>query len=255
MSSCTSIKNYKYFADIPDSLANKQQLAMAAYVEPKIKSDDILYIAVQTRDASVSASINALNGSPSTTTAVNTNLSGAGVSTNQGATFGYLVDKSGNVNVPVLGEVKLVGLTTQEAKELISQRANKYFTDASVIVRFANFKVTVLGEVTRPGTYTVPNEKVSVLDALGYAGDLTIFGKRDNILLLRKQEDGTTAAVRLNITKSNLLQSPYFYLQQNDQLYVEPVKAKINNSDGTQLKMISIVTAVISLLIVIASRV
>lgn len=253
LTSCSGIKNYKYFQDIPDSLVTKK-LSMATYKEPKIQSDDILYIAIQTMDASVGASINALNGPVQSINGVSGNLSGAGVTSNQGATYGYLVDKQGNVTLPVIGDVSIKGLTTQQARELLTQKAEKYFKNPSVIVRFANFKVTILGEVQKPGSYVVPNERVSVLDALGYAGDLTIYGKRENILLLRHQEDGTTSAVRLNLNKSDLFQSPYFYLQQNDQLYVEPNKAKITNSDGTQLRTVSIVSAALSLLIVIATR-
>lgn len=253
LTSCSGIKNYKYFQDIPDSLVTKN-LSMAVYKEPKIQSDDILYIAIQTLDASAGASINALNGASTSVPMVNTNLSGSGIASNQGSTYGYLVDKQGNVSLPVLGEVNVRGLTTQEARISLMRASEKYFKNPSIIVRFANFKVTVLGEVQRPGSYLVPNEKVSVLDALGYAGDLSIYGKRDNVLLLRRQEDGSTMAVRLNLNKSNLFQSPYFYLQQNDQIYVEPNKAKISNSDGTQLRTVSIVSAALSLLIVIATR-
>lgn len=254
LSSCSSIKNYKYFSDIPDSLAVKQ-LGIAPYQEPRIQPDDILYIAIQTQDPRAGSSINLLNGETNNLPIANTsNVNATNVTANQ-STYGYLVDKQGYVTVPVLGNVMLAGLDTQQARELLLAKANQYYKSPSLIVRFANFRVTVLGEVQRPGTYSLPNEKVSVLDALGYAGDLTIYGKRENVLLLRRQKDGNTTAIHLNLNQSSFFRSPYFYLQQNDQLYIEPNKAKINNSDGTQIRTISIVSAVLSLLIVVATRI
>ncbi|MBE9599516.1 polysaccharide biosynthesis/export family protein [Pedobacter sp. MC2016-24] len=254
LTSCGSIKNYKYFQDIPDSVSTT--LNTASYIEPKIQSDDILYIAIQTVDPSAGNTINTLNaqGTTSSPLSSSSNPSTGGIITNQGVTYGYLVDRRGYVTIPVLGDVMVGNLTTQQARVLISQNANRYYKDPSVIVRFANFKVTVLGEVQRPGSYTVLNEKVSILDAIGYAGDLTIYGKRDNILLLRQREDGKTIAVRFNLNKASAMQSPYFYLQQNDQIYVEPNKAKISNSDGTQIRNISIASALLSFIVVLVSR-
>lgn len=252
-SSCSSIKNYKYFEDIPDSLTTTK-LSTTKYGEPKIQTDDILYIVLQTVDPSAGNTINTLNAQTGGGNLVNNNLSPNGTSFNQGATYGYLVDSFGDVTLPILGAVKVKGLTTQSARLLLEERAKKYYKDPSVIVRFANFKISVLGEVQKPGTYTIPNERISVLDALGYAGDLTIYGKRDNILLLRRDNNGETVAVRFNLNKSQTFQSPYFYLQQNDQIYVEPNKAKINNSDGTQIRNISIASALLSVIVVVISR-
>src|SRR5690606_18429708 len=134
-----------------------------------------------------------------------------------------------------LGKVPVKGLTTYQARERIAVKAAEFYKEPTVEVRFANFKITVLGEVSRPATYTLPNEKVSVLDALGLAGDLTIYGKRENVLLVR-EHDGQKELVRLNLNDSGLFQSPYFYLRQNDVLYVEPGKAKAaaNNAARTQ---------------------
>lgn len=251
-SSCGGIKNYKYFKDISDSAA-VTDLNTSAYIEPKIQTDDIMYIAIQTIEPSAGTTVNALNaqsGSSAVGASSGTPLGGP----TQGATYGFLVDKQGEVTVPIIGSVKLAGLTTQEARILLTQKAAKYYKDATIIIRFANFKITVLGEVQRPGSYAIPNERVSLLDALGYAGDLTIFGKRDNILLLRRNSDGKTQAVRLDLTKSNIFQSPYFYLQQNDQIYIEPNKSKVTNSDGTLVRNISIGSAVLGFLVVIISR-
>lgn len=253
ISSCGSTKNYKYFEDIPDSLA-VINVPTVAYFEPRIQSDDILFIAIETIDPSAGISVNTINSQSVSSSLVNNSLAPGGTSTNQSATFGYLVDKEGQVNIPILGDLKLGGLSTQQARSLVFEKAKIYYKNPTVIIRFANFKITILGEVQRPGTYTIPNEKISLLDALGYAGDLTIYGKRDNVLLLRKDYQGNTKAIRFNLNKSNVMSSPFFYLQQNDQIYIEPNKSKINNSDGTQIRNVSIASALLSLIVVVISR-
>jgi polysaccharide export outer membrane protein len=249
-SSCSSTKHIKYFEDIPDS-GQVVSLKQADYIEPKIQVDDILTIIVQTVDPLATVAINA--GNVSTT--------GSGLNTSPGAiqtsmpVSGYLIGKEGNIELPIIGKLHLEGLTTNEAKELIKTKAILFFKDPSVIVRYANFKVVVAGEVAKPSTYVVPNEKVTILDALSMAGDLTIYGKRDNILLLRDNLDGTKTAYRINLNKSELLTAPYYYLHQNDYIYVEPSKGKIAANDLSQTKTIAIFGSILSLLIVIASRV
>ncbi len=254
LNSCTSLKNYKYFEDIPN--ADAVQLETSTYHEPVIKSDDILFIAIQTVDPAASNSINSLNtqtsaagGFPNTVASSNT------VTGNQGSIYGYLVDKQGIVTIPVIGNMHLAGLTTSQARDLIQEKAVRFFKNASVIVRFGNFKVTVLGEVEHPGTFTVTNEKVTVLDALGMAGDMTIYGRRDNVLMLRRQNDGSVLAVRLNFNNSSLVKSPYYYMQQNDELYVEPSKTKVTASDASQARNIAIITSVLTVLVVLLTRV
>lgn len=253
--SCKTIKNYRYFEDLSDT-AKITQIYNNNFKDPIIKVDDILYIAIQTIDPGSGASINALNAQGSGGNLPSESvLSSAAITGNQATTYGYLVDKKGDVRIPVLGDVHLAGVTTTEARDIVTTRALLSFKTPSVIIRFANFKISVLGEVQRPGIYTVPNERVTLLDALSYAGDLTIYGRRDNILLFRKQDNGVTSAIRLNLNSSEILKSPYFYLQQNDQIYVEPSKARIDNSDATQARNISILTAAITLVVIIVSRI
>ncbi|GAB3911431.1 polysaccharide biosynthesis/export family protein [Mucilaginibacter boryungensis] len=252
MFSCSSLKNYKYFEDIPDT-TKSTNIAEAIYKEPVIQSDDILYIAIQTVDPLAGTTINSVNNQTinSTTSIVSSNA----ITGNQAAIYGYLVNKKGIVTIPVLGDIMLAGLNTAQAKDLVTKRAENFYKNPTVIVRYANFRITVLGEVQKPGTFTVPNEKVSLLDALGYAGDLTIYGRRDNILLLRRKDDGTTLAVRLNINNSSVLKSSYFYLQQNDEIYIEPAKTKITGSDASQARNITIVTSALTVLIVLITRI
>jgi len=244
--SCSSIKNVKYFTDIPDT-ARYTSLNRLNYVDPLIQPDDIMSINIQVTDPTATQVIATGNVSNS---AVGSTTAG---STGSQTINGYLVDESGNVEIPVLGKVKLKGLTTEQAREVVRARASLYFKDPTINVRFANFRITVLGEVAKPATYVVPNEKITILDALGLAGDLTIYGRRDNVLLIRQYDDGRRETIRLDLTKSSVLNSPYYYLRQNDYIYVEPTKAKIVSSDAIQNRNISIITAVgASLISVIA---
>ena len=244
--SCSSIKNVKYFTDIPDT-ARYTQLNKLKYVDPLIQPDDIMSINIQVADPVATQVI--ATGNVSNSAVGSTSAGGTGSQTING----YLVDESGNVEIPVLGKIKLQGVTTEQAREVVRTRASLYFKDPTVNVRFANFRITILGEVAKPATYVVPNEKITILDALGLAGDLTIYGKRSNVLLIRQYDDGRRETVRLDLTKSDVLNSPYYYLRQNDYIYVEPTKAKIVSSDAIQNRNISIITAIgASLISVIA---
>ncbi len=235
-SSCSSIKNTKYFNDIPDDRLNTV-LENVPYVEPTIRPDDILSINIQTADPAATQVLSMGNTSNSALGTSSTGIGGAQIS-------GYLVDSKGNIELPVIGPVKVGGLTTEQAKEAIKAKTSVYFKNPTVNLRFSNFKITVLGEVTKPGTYVVSNEKINILDALGLAGDLTVYGKRENVALVRQNVDGSREFVRLDLTKSNVLNSPYYYLRQNDYIYVEPGKAKIVSSDAIQNRNVGIITAV-----------
>jgi polysaccharide export outer membrane protein len=249
MLSCSTPKNIKYFQDIPDSGAMKM-IPKAAYVEPTIQADDIITILIQTVDLQATATVNAGNvpiqstGSPVGTSSANQQLSA-----------GYLVNKDGFVELPILGRIKLQGYTTTEARDIVLKEAVKYFKDPTVIIRYANFKFSVTGEVTKPGVFVSPNEKVSIIEALTLAGDLTIYGKRENILLIRENADGTKQPIRINLNKKEILSSPYFYLRQNDYLYVEPTKGKAAANDMAQTRNIAILSSILTVVIVIVSRI
>ncbi|WP_121809099.1 polysaccharide biosynthesis/export family protein [Mucilaginibacter kameinonensis] len=247
--SCNATKKVKYFQDIPDS-GQVKHIESAVYAAPQIKIDDILTIVIQTIDPTATASLN-LGNINSTSAGIPL---GSTINPAQAVTAGYLVDKEGNVDIATLGKIKVAGLTTFEAKNAILQIADKYFKNSSVSVRFANFKISVTGEVNRPSTYIIPNEKVSILDALSLAGDMTIFGKRDNVLLIRENEDGSRITVRMNLKKSNIMSSPYFYLRQNDVVYVEPSSSKAAATDASQARYYTLVGSLLSVLIVLFTR-
>lgn len=263
MFSCNTTKKIKYFQDIPDS-GKTANIPEAQYKPLIIRSGDILNINIETIDplsTSMINSVNAASGSLATSTGATGNaatsalagLAGAGQATQP--VSGYIVDNEGNVDIPIIGKVKAAGYTADQLKSTIYNLAIKYFKEPTVIIRFANFKVSVLGEVLRPGQYIMPDQKESILDAIAMAGDLTIFGKRGNVLLIRDNLDGTKTTYRVNLKKSDIISAPYYYLRQNDVIYVEPRSAKSDANDASQAKYVSIASAVLSLLIIIATRV
>lgn len=181
--------------------------------EVRIQPDDLLEIGVYAEDPAAVAPFT-LQGVGERTLEEN-NLAG-----NQ-----YLVDRSGDIEFPVLGKLHLSGLKIEEARDTIKARLSPYIRQPIVNIRWMNFKFTVLGEVMRPATYNLPESSVTVLEAIGLAGDLTNYGNRENILVIREQ-DGQRSFGRINLRDRSVFYSPYFYLKQNDVVYVEPLRQK-----------------------------
>jgi polysaccharide export outer membrane protein len=257
LGSCAASKkayrDIPYFKDLPDSaMATIQN---ARYKQLTIQPDDILSITIQTLDPTansifsqgVSSSLQGSGASPSMPV-------GMGGSAAAAAPTGYLVDKDGQIELPLLGTFHLAGMTTLQARDTIQQAAAHYYKQPAVYVRFSNFKVTILGEVSRPGTYTLPNERNTLFDALGLAGDLTIFGKRTNVLMIRDSA-GYSRMIRFSLNSKDLVRQDYFFLRQNDVLYVEPNKSKMASQDAIQARNYAIIASVLTLLIVIATRI
>jgi polysaccharide export outer membrane protein len=189
-----------------------------------IQKNDILAITVSSLNPEATAIFNAPNAP----------AGGPGAAAEA---TGYLVNSEGNIQFPIIGNIKAEGLTKSQLKDNITRTlvSKQLLVDPIVTVRFVNFRVTVLGEVNRPTVVTVPNEKISLLEALGLAGDLTIYGKRQNIMIIREEKDQKIVK-RVNLNSSEIFTSPYYYLQSNDIVYVEPNKAKIASvSMGNQL--------------------
>lgn len=251
LSSCAAPKNVTYFQDVPDTLRQKM-VTLSAYYTPVIQPDDILQVSIQTLDPAATALLSQQNTANWPATGANASGSTGGAA--PGNVTGYLVDKDGYVILPLIGKVMAKGKTTDQIRDEIRAKAAEYYKDPVVAVRFANFKITVLGEVARPSTYVMPNEKVTLLDALGVAGDLTIYGKRENVLLIRDR-DGQKEFIRFNLNSSKIFTSPYFYLRQGDVVYVEPNNAKVASSNMAQLRRLTILATVLSLLVVLATRV
>ncbi|UOR04475.1 polysaccharide biosynthesis/export family protein [Hymenobacter aerilatus] len=214
VSGCAADRNLVYFSNLKNS--DEFQVPVTSVVSPKIQPDDLLSITVSSLNPESNVLFN--NGViPST--------SGNLPATPTRIDNGYLVDANNNINFPVLGLIKLGGLTKEEATTKLTDAIRIHVKNPIVNIRFLNFKITVIGEVTRPASFTIPTERINILEALGLAGDMTAYGKRENVLIIR-EKDGLRTTTRVNLNDKNILSSPYFYLQQNDIVYVEPDKAK-----------------------------
>jgi polysaccharide export outer membrane protein len=208
---------------------------------PKIQSNDILTIVVTAADPRATMPFNPVSMMPNGNLTQQTDLALRPT---------YTVDERGDLTLPMLGKVHVSGLTRLQAIEKIRSELNQYIKDPGVNINFNNFRVSVLGEVARPGSFVMPTERVTVLEALGMAGDLTIRGVRENVMLIR-EVDGQKTTHRLDLTQQSTLNSPYYYLAQNDVIYVEPNKSQINNSKlGANT---NVIISIASLLITVIS--
>ena len=168
----------------------------------------------------------------------------------------YLVDNEGNIDYPVLGKLHVSGLTTRECEALIRKELQQYLNEVpNVTVRTSNYKISVLGEVKSPGTYTVSDERINIFQALALAGDMTVFSVRDDVQLLREDSLGNRRVLHLDLTSADIALSPDYYLQQNDIVYVKPTKAKVHsntfsNNSSTWVSLMSLAATIASLVIV-----
>ena len=245
LGSCGSSKQIAYFQNA-DSLS---YAASKGLFDAKIMPKDLLTITVSTTDPKAATPFNL---------SVTNTLNATGyLSNGAGSLQTYLVDNDGFINFPVVGQLKVGGMTKRQCENYIRDKILPYMSKTEnpiVTVKMASFKVTVAGEVKAPGVFNVDQEKISVIEALARAGDLTIYGKRGNVLLIREDATGEKSVHRLNLNDANLINSPYYYLQQNDYLYVEPnsVQAKnsaIGSSTTIWISVVSILTSVASLVV------
>lgn len=222
--SCIDTKKVVYFNDI----GNKAVIQSLAGIESVISPNDMLSINVSSRDLQATAIFNAPNLPMTPSGAPATSMAQAS---------GYLVSSEGTINFPLLGVLKISGKTKSQVENEIASKLieSKLLFDPIVNVRYLNYRVTILGEVARPGVVQIPSEQVNILEAIGLAGDLTIYGKRNNILLIR-QVGPQKILERLDLSSTKLFESPFFYLKSNDIIYVEPEKAKVaSGTRGQQL--------------------
>jgi polysaccharide export outer membrane protein len=243
----TPPKNFVYFQDIDKYQQNLRIANDSASYDPVIKRNDELLITVSAPvlDQTTVAQFNLppiaymtsgetdLQKSPTIQT--------------------YIVDNNGKINFPIIGELTMAELTKSQAIELLKKSISNYVNDPIINLRIISSRIIILGEVRAPGPHYFRPEKMSILDAIADAGDITSYGNRNNILLIRENDNGTINHIRLDLTSPDLFSSPYFYLQQNDKIYVEPNKAKQMESkfgvaDGYKLSVISMVFGVISII-------
>ena len=243
LASCVAQKKMTYFRGIDNASLDSINQTYKPAKEPVIREADKLLITVSALDPEAVVPFNLL--------AVTTMQPYAEEASMTARLQYYTVDNEGDILFPVLGKVHLAGLTKAEAVELLQEKISASVNNPQVTINFLGYSVTVMGEVKNPGRYEVPAERTSVLDALAYAGDLTIYGKRNNVLLTR-ENNGKLEFARLNLNSPDIFTSPYFYLQQNDVLYVEPTTARAVSSQNLPLYL-SMVTTLASMATVIVS--
>lgn len=223
--SCSSYKNIPYFQNLNKSVSSREDIQNFSPLT--IQSSDILRVTVSS-----------LNPQAYNDTSHQAN--------------GYLVDQQGDIKLPIIGKVKVAGLTTPVASDRIEQKLLPYLKEPSVNVSVLNFKVAVLGDVAKPNVYPVPNERITVTEALSMAGDLNITAKRKNVLLIR-EIDGKREYIPLDLTNANLFKSPYYYLRTNDVLYIQPDKTKFATVDNSY-RTFSLLLSAASIIAIILTR-
>jgi len=236
VTSCASKRNLVYFQ--PDSTELNTLYEMNA---PKLQPGDILAISVTADDVRATQPFNQVSpyqGSSGTIQSTNPFIPT------------YSIDSNGEIDFPKVGTVKLAGKTRTQAMDLLRRKVANYIVDPGISMVIRNFRVTVLGEVTRPGAFTIENDRITILEALGMAGDMTIYGEGKNVLVIREQ-DGQKEEFRLDLTKRESMNSPAYYLTQNDVVYVEPNGARVQNSKYSQTT--SVFVSVMGLIITVIS--
>lgn len=236
LSSCGSTKKTVYFQDLN---ATSKATPIAESYSVKIHQDDLLAILVNSVDPELAVPFNM----PMVSYQVGSQ------NPPQQRILGYLVDKEGTIDFPVLGKIKVEGMTREELVNDIKSRlvAENYIKDPIVTVQFLNFKVSVMGEVSRPGTFNISGDRITLLEALSLAGDLTIYGRRDRVVVIR-EVNGERQMRYLDLRNSEIFDTPYYYLQQNDIVYVEPNKRKSQQSEINQNNSVGVWVSIASLL-------
>jgi polysaccharide export outer membrane protein len=244
-SSCVSQKEIAYFQK---GINGKDTISTPEIYVPKVQPGDILSIYISSLNPAASSFFNPystvpITGDPSTGT-----VSNGSPQVSQTAP-GFLVDVNGMIELPLIGTVKIAGLATTEVRDMIKSRLKTYLKEPTVNVRFLNYKISVMGEVSRPSVYVIPNEKVTLPEALSLAGDITIFGKRNNVLIIR-DNNGKKEFGRVDLTTRDVYTSPYYYLHANDVVYVEPSKGRTAQTDKTY-QILPIILSALSFLSII----
>ena len=234
--SCVSYKNVPYFQDLD---SNQVNMSVLKYQQPIIQKNDILGIYITSKSEQTNVLFGVTPSETQESLSPNSN--------------GFLVDDEGNVQLATIGKVKAAGLTTLQLQEQLVKAASVYVNSPVVVVRILNFKVSVNGDVVKAGIFNVPNGKVTVLEAITMAGDLRVTAKRENVLVVR-QEEGETKFARLDLRSKKVFQSPYFYLKNNDMIYVEP-NLKLLERDQNVYKNITVIVGILTAIALIYSRI
>ncbi len=235
---CTGPEKIVYLYNSSDSQAEDAASVKTRFEQP-IGKNDLLSIFISSLNPDDMRLLNAANGGYY-----------GGQQTGiqqQGGSSGYLVDQDGEIKLPLTGTVKAEGLTRKQLEKVLEERLKDYTKDPIVNIRFLNAKVTVMGDVASPREVVLPTERLTVLEAIGAAGDLTVTARRDNVMIIREDINGKRRIGRIDLTSANLFNSPFFYLQRNDVIYVEPVQAKYVTRGDKVSRYIGLASGVLSL--------
>lgn len=228
LSSCVSPEKIIYFQE-DGTETGKEVLPN---FEPIIGVDDLLAINIATIDMEAAVPFNVSAGAQ------------------EAGSASYLVDVNGEIDFPVIGTLKVAGFTTKALRKKLKSVLSEYLIKPTVAIRLLNFKVTIMGAVSSAGSFNIPSERITILEALALAGDLELLGKRKNVLLIREKE-GERIYVNIDLTNRKLFSSPYYYLAPNDLLYVEPNKRSINATGTGVMEILQITTILISLILLL----
>ena len=259
MTSCGNTRHLTYMQGKFDTT----KLSEVHFTEPVVRKGDLLSIIVYSDNPTATALYNqaliAVSSGGASQSGSGANGAGGGSGSNAGAagagsptTPGYLVDENGDIDFQGLGRLHVEGLTKNQLKDSLDIRLKDYLKNPYYTIRFMNYRFTVLGEVMHPGIFGIPGEHVSLLEAIGLAGDLTFYGRRENVLVIR-ETNGKREWGRLDLTKPEIMSSPYFYLQQNDVVIVEATKKKVAASDQVTARNVTIAATIISALAILYS--
>ena len=252
LNACSSVQNIAYMQEI-DRQMNEVDRVENSHFDVKIKPGDLLSITVVSTEPEASRIYNLITPQPQqglSTTAINS----------QPTLQNYLVDNEGNINFPVFGQIYVKDLTKKELEDYLKKKLEPAFTKEMPIItiRVNNFSVNVLGEVNNPGKFQSSNERLTIFEGLAMAGDMTIYGKRENIKVLREDSDGNKKYFTLNLNDKNIIHSPAYFLEQNDVVYVEPNQSRANSSkygaaESFRISSLSVIVSLISMAVTIYS--
>jgi len=241
--SCRTGKKLALFQDLNVEGVKKQEVRIAAFEPLRLQTDDQIQVVISSISPEAAVMFNLMG----------TTVNNGTANTTQMVQSVYTISPSGNITIPGIGDIKVQGLTTDEAKVAVKKVVVDYLKDAVVSVTLINFRVTIMGEVNRPSTYQVAGEKINILQALGMAGDLTVFAKRDNIKVFRKGDDKVEVGT-INLNTSDAMRSNFYNLKQNDVVIVEPAKSKGLQAEGLNI-IVPAATSILSLIIVALTRI
>jgi len=247
ISSCTPYKDIPYFQNLKRDSVSVSKEKITNFSPLTIQPGDLLAIHVNSLNHDADAQFNYNLDRPS-----GYNVQTGVANASENVVYGFLVNHDGNISYPLIGKVKVAGLTTDEITSILESKLSEYLTQPNVNIRIQNFKISVLGDVAKPGSYDITNEQITLTQALALAGDLNTTGIRSNVLLIR-EVNGNRETITLNLTSKKIFNSPYYYLKNNDVIYVQPNKDKVAQTDSGLVKA-SLIISALSVLALILTK-